>query len=190
LLLNGLVGVATFSIDRILINKSLGMEEVGIYQAHFLATYGIISAFMTILLTYVFPAFCRDEKNNIHDVMGKLSKIQYPVTIFISILTGSTVLWLYSYPVSLALFASLCLFNGVQFHVQLKTWYIASRGKSGSKITLKSQIVFLISNITILLILIQRFGIFAGGAALLAASCLTLGYLLKTEKIIFHERII
>lgn len=190
LLLNGLVGVATFSIDRILINKTLGAEDVGIYQAHFLATYGIISAFMTILLTYIFPAFCRDEEKNIYVTIGKLSKIQYPITILMSIITGSVVLWLYSYPVSISLFISLCLFNGVQFHVQLKTWYIASKGVEASKTTLKSQVVFLVTNILILLTLIQQIGIIAGGISLLAAACASLGYLIKTEKAILHERTI
>ncbi len=190
LLLNGLVGVATFSVDRILINMNLGAEDVGIYQAHFLSTYGIISAFMTILLTYVFPAFCRDEKNNIHSVMEKVAKIQYPVTIIVSIVTGSIVLWLYSYPVSISLFVCLCLFNAVQFHVQLKTWYIASKGIKASKITLTSQIIFLITNVAVLLTLIHQVGIIAGGFSLFIAASASLLYLTKNEQLIFHERTI
>ena len=185
LLLNGLVGVATFSIDRILINKNLGVEEVGIYQAHFLSTYGIVSAFMTILLTYIFPAFCRN--NDMHVIIGKIIKIQYPATIIISIVTGSLVLWMYSFPVSFTLFGSLCLFNAVQFHVQLKSWYLASKGINESKRTLLSQLVFLSTNVFVLLILIQYISIIAGGISLLIAACSSLFYLSKSEITIPHE---
>ena len=187
LLLNGLVGVATFTIDRILINKTLGTEEVGIYQAHYLATYGTVSAFITILLTYAFPLFCREKKNDIYSAIGKINKIQYPITILFSIVVGSAIIWLYSYPVSLTLFASLCIFNGVQFHLQLKTWYIASKGASASKIALKSQII-LATNVIILLILIRYVGIIAGGISLLVAACVSLAYLIISEKEILDEK--
>uniref|UniRef100_UPI0040574A03 lipopolysaccharide biosynthesis protein n=1 Tax=Candidatus Electronema sp. TaxID=2698783 RepID=UPI0040574A03 len=190
LLLSGLVGVATFSIDRVLINKSLGAEDVGIYQAHFLSTYGIISAFMTILLTYIFPFFCREKNNDIHAVIGKLNKVQYPITIAVSGIVGGTVLWMYSFPVSFALFGSLCLFNAVQFHVQIKTWYLASKGASESRTTLQSQLIFLIINVAALLLLVGHIGIVAGGVSLLIAACSSLAYLIKSEQIAFHERIV
>ncbi|WPD21679.1 MAG: oligosaccharide flippase family protein [Candidatus Electrothrix scaldis] len=189
LLLNGLVGMATFSVDRVFINRSLGAEEVGIYQAHFLSTYGIISAFMTILLTYIFPVFCRN--GNMQDMLGKINKIQYPVTVLTSITIGGLVLWLYSYPVSLVLFFSLCLFNAVQFHVQLKTWYLASRGASESKITLWSQFIFLSVNVFMLVILVRYIGIIAGGISLLVAACTSLVYLfIKSEHRLSRERIV
>ncbi|MCI5208316.1 MAG: hypothetical protein D3910_05880 [Candidatus Electrothrix sp. ATG2] len=188
LILNALVGVATFSIDRVLIHRSLGAEEVGIYQAHFLSTYGIISAFMTILLTYIFPIFCRND--NMQDVLDKINKIQYPVTVLTSITIGGLVLWMYSYPASLCLFSSLCLFNAVQFHVQLKTWYLASRGASESKITFHSQLIFLSVNVLILVILVRYIGIDAGGVSLLLASCASLAYLVKSEYRLYRERIV
>jgi len=188
LLLNGLVGVATFSIDRIFINKALGSEEVGIYQAHFLATYGIMGAFMTILLTYIFPIFCRDDQHTIHNMISKWSKIQYPATIFFSLIIGIVVLRLYKYPISYPLFGCLCLFNAIQFHVQLKIWYIASKGVNASKITLKAQIIFLIVNVITLLLTIHQTGIIAGGISLLIASSMSLIYLLSNTQIFIHER--
>ncbi|WP_339138268.1 MAG: oligosaccharide flippase family protein [Candidatus Electrothrix sp. GW3-4] len=186
LLLNGLVGMATFSIDRILINRTLGAEEVGVYQAHFLSTYGIISAFMTIILTYVFPIFCRS--NNISELLGKFILFQYPITIFVSVTVGGFVLWMYSYPMSLGLFSSLCLFNAVQFHVQLKTYYLASKGANESKITFRSQLFFLVCNVLILVSLVQQLSILAGGISLLLAACASLAYLIKSEARLSHER--
>jgi O-antigen/teichoic acid export membrane protein len=188
LLLNGLVGVATFSIDRILINTNLGAEEVGIYQAHFLSTYGIMSAFMTIILTYIFPTFCKDKNNNIRPAMDRISTLQYPLTIIISIITGGVMLWMYSYPISLPLFVSLCLFNAVQFHVQLKIWYFTSKGTKATRITIQSQIIFLIANIILLLLLIRHIGIIAGGISLLLAACLSLAFLIQSEKLFYNEK--
>ena len=188
LLLNGLVGVATFSVDRILINRSLGPSDVGIYQAHFLATYGIISAFMTMMLTYIFPLFCKDEKKNIHRLLNKIVLLQYPVTTLFSLLIGGMVLWAYSYPVSCTLFITLCLFNSVQFHVQLKIWYIASMGSDESKITLIAQIIFLITNVVVLIVSIPKVGIASGGISLLTGASLSLLYIIRKEQSIFHER--
>jgi len=190
LLVNGLVGVATFSIDRILINRSLGAGEVGIYQAHFLATYGVISAIITIILTYVFPIFCQDKNNYIHSMLNQLTKIQYPVTIVLSALTGVTILWLYSYPVSVTLFSCLCLFNALQFHMQLKVWYISSKGANASKGVLLSQLIFLVVNVSILMALVRDLGIVAGGISLVGGSLASLLCLAKTERTQLHERII
>jgi O-antigen/teichoic acid export membrane protein len=181
LLLNALVGVATLSIDCVLINKILGAEEAGIYQAHFFSTDVIISAFTNILLIYIFPIFCRDKDNNVNKVIKKLNKVQYIGVTAVSVITGGAILWIYAFPVSLPLFGSLCLFNAVHFHLQLKTWYLASRGANESKITLQAQLIFLVINVVMLVISVQYIGILAGGISLLTAACASLAYLIKSE---------
>lgn len=179
LLLNGLVGTAAFSIDRILINKNLGIKDVGVYQAHFLSTYGIASAFMTIFFTYIFPVFCKNT--NIVNFLKKINMFQYPVTIIMSAIVGGLSLWLYSFPVSIFLFLTLCLFNAVQFNVQLKTWYLVSKGANESKVALYAQMIFLSVNIIVLFILVKHIGIAAGGVSLLIAAMLSLAYLVIRE---------
>lgn len=177
LLLNGLIGLATLNIDRILIHKYLGAEEVGIYQAHVLSTCGIFSAFMTILITYIFPVFCRYD--NMQIILGKINRAQYPGTILCSLLIGGLVIRIYGFSVSPLLFSCLCLFNALQFHVQLKTWYLASRGVNETKTTLRAHLIFLGIHVVMLKTLVQHIGIIAGGVSLLMAAGASLGYLIK-----------
>jgi O-antigen/teichoic acid export membrane protein len=170
MLLTGLVTVSTYSMDRIIIQKTLGPADVGLYQAHFLATFGVISALLTILMTYLFPIFCRDEEGVLHRHLGRASLLQYPVTMMVSAVVGRAVLWLYGYPVNPQLLMCLTLFGAVQFHVQIKAWYLSSRGADTALVALGSQLTFLVLNAMILLLLVDRLGITSGGFALLAAA--------------------
>jgi O-antigen/teichoic acid export membrane protein len=181
MLLSGLVTVSTYSMDRIIIQKSLGPESVGLYQAHFLATFGVVSALMTILITYLFPLFCRDDNGHLHRNLGRLSLLQYPVTILLSAAVGRGVLWLYGYPLCLPLLVCLTLFGAVQFHVQMKAWYLSSKGANTALIALGSQLTFLILNAMILVVLVDRLGIISGGIALLAAALGSLLYLICSK---------
>lgn len=182
MLLSGLVTVSTYSLDRIILHKSLGPESVGLYQAHFMATFGIVSALLTILLTYLFPLFCRDDNGGWQRSVGRLSLLQYPVTIAISVIVGQFAIWLYGYPLSVPLFACLVLFAAVQFHVQMKAWYLSSKGADAALVALGSQLTFLVLNAMILLFLVGRLGIVSGGVALLAAALGSLLYLVCSER--------
>lgn len=178
MLLTGLVTVSTYSMDRIILQKTLGPESVGLYQAHFLATFGVVSALLTILITYLFPLFCRDDNGLLHRHLGRLSLLQYPATMLLSAVVGRVVLQLYGYPVSVPLLLCLSLFGAVQFHVQLKAWYLSSKGADTALIALFSQLTFLALNAMILLMLVDRLGIVSGGFALLGAALGSLLFLI------------
>ncbi len=170
LLLNALIGMATFSIDRLLIHHALGDEQVGIYQAHFMATYGLINSVMTIILTYAFPLFCRDDNQHLRHTLQRANLLQYPLTLFFTLGIGALVLWLYSYPVSRPLFICLCMFCALQFHGQIKIWYLSSQGADTTRRVVSVHLIFLLINIITLLSLIPRMGLLAGGISLLVAS--------------------
>jgi O-antigen/teichoic acid export membrane protein len=182
MLLNGLTGVAAYSIDRILLQYFLGAREVGLYQAHFLATYGLVGSLMTLMLTYAFPLFCRDDRNLLRQTLRRITRLQYAFTLAASAVVGIVALWLYGYPVSLPLFACLCLFGSIQFHGQVKAWYIASKGAAATRQVLGSQVIFLLVNIALLSGLARRLGITAGGISLLVAALAALFYLIRTER--------
>ncbi len=104
MLLTGLVTLSTYSLDRIILHKRLGPESVGLYQAHFMATFGIVSALLAIVLTYLFPLFCRDGSGGWRRSVERLSLLQYPVTVALSLIVGRFAMWLYDYPLSVPLF--------------------------------------------------------------------------------------
>ncbi|WP_054032892.1 lipopolysaccharide biosynthesis protein [Desulfatitalea tepidiphila] len=182
MLLTGLVTLSTYSLDRIILHMRLGPESVGLYQAHFMATFGIVSALLAIVLTYLFPLFCRDDSGGWRRSVGRLSLLQYPVTMVISVIVGRFAMWLYGYPLSGPLFVCLVLFSAVQFHVQVKAWYLSSKGAGASLVALGSQLTFLSLNAMILLFLVSRLGILSGGVALLAAALGSLLYLVCSER--------
>jgi O-antigen/teichoic acid export membrane protein len=188
LLFSGLVGMAAFCIDRFLIFRFLGSQEVGIYQAHFLATYGIGSSLTTVVITYLFPIFCQDHQNVMFTGLKRFEKRQYPFTIALSVLFGIIVMFLYKYPIENSLFVCLCLFAGLQINIQIKSYYLAGKGTHATRHTLIAQILFLVFNVATLTATIKRFGILAGGLSLVTASMAAIIYLSKVEREIIRER--
>jgi len=188
LLINALIGVGAFSIDRLVINHSLGATQVGIYQAHFFATYGIVSTLITVFINYVFPRFCADHDLSLVFLVRDICFYAYPIVLLVTLALGITMLLGYGYPLSLPLFATLCVFTPCNFHLQIKSWYLASRGTTATRWVLQSQIIFFLGNLTILALLVERYGINAGGVALLGATVLALAYLLIIERRLVYER--
>lgn len=182
LLLNGIVGISAYSIDRVLLQRYLGPQEVGVYQAHFLAVYGLVSSLMTLVLTYAFPIFCRDEGYALRQSLRRFSRLQYPFTLALCTLVGLAALWLYDYPVSAPLFICFCLFGSIQFHGQIKAWYISSKGPDTTRRVLGSQVLFLAVNVLLLVGLVGRLGMVSGGISLLAGALAALFYLNRLEK--------
>ncbi|CAK8711524.1 MAG: Membrane protein involved in the export of O-antigen and teichoic acid [Candidatus Electronema aureum] len=173
LLLNSIVGTAAFSVDRIMINKALGSQEVGIYQAHFIATYGMTSAIFTVFITYIFPIICRNNTNTV-SLLEKIAFLQYPATILFTAATGYFSFSLFSYQFNSILFIFLVMFCAIQNHLQINLWYIASKGIDGGKKTLISQAVFFLSSTVILIVILPYCKTYSGGIALAVSSLITL----------------
>jgi O-antigen/teichoic acid export membrane protein len=114
--------------------------------------------------------------------MRKICFYAYPIILLVTLALGITMLLGYGYPLSLPLFAALCVFTPCNFHLQIKSWYLASRGITATRWLLQSQIIFFLGNLTILVLLVERYGINAGGVALLGATILALAYLLIIER--------
>lgn len=182
LVLNALVGTLAFSLDRLLIQRSLGAADVGIYQAHFLATYGVISALTTATYTYLFPRLCADPNHPMTRLPRAIVSWCYILVFFACIATGVLLLWAYRYPLSIPTLIALSLFNAVHFHSQMKAWTLASRGALSSWLVLGGHVLFLFVNLAALLLLIGRIGIAAGGIALLLGACIALLFMTLTEQ--------
>jgi O-antigen/teichoic acid export membrane protein len=181
LLSNGVLGLLAFSIDRIFIHRALGATDVGYYQAHFLATFGIISTLTAIFVTYIFPIFCQTENARLRPLLDHFARIAYPLVFACSLLLGLLVVSLYQYPLVFELLVVLSLFCAVQFHVQLKNWQMASKGISATGVLVVSQAIFLSVNIVVLIFLLDKIEILAGGVALLLASVFSIAFLMFME---------
>ncbi|WP_276570162.1 oligosaccharide flippase family protein [Thiocystis violacea] len=175
LLSNAAISGLAFGLDRLLINHYLEASEVGIYQAHFLATYGTIATFSAMILNYLFPFFSQPvSENNTDALINRWMYYVYPLVFITSFISGWVMMTLFGYPISWPLLFLLSLFNPINFHGQVLAWKLAGAGVSTSKRIAFAQIVFLISSIVILLLSISSLGILAGGLSLLIASIITL----------------
>ncbi len=189
LLSTAVVGLLAFSIDRMLIHRILGAADVGVYQAHFLATYGLMSTFIALLVVYVFPLFCQYDTIEIGRVIRRVSGFGYPVVFVATFLFGAGIVWIYRYPLSFWMLMTLSILCSVQFHSQLKAWHLVSRGLASTRINLLSQVIFLVVNVLVLLSLIGNMGILAGAIALLSGSVCSLTFVLYTEsRVLEYER--
>jgi O-antigen/teichoic acid export membrane protein len=168
--LNALIGTIAFGIDRLLINYALGPTDVGIYQAHFLSTYGVIATFTAMLINYLFPLFVQSNQAKLAYHLHYIVLFSYPCIFIVSMLSGILSVWLYGYPISIALLALLSLFNCVQFHGQLLAWRLAGQGSVMTWRLLIAQFAFLIINLLLLVMLVTPTGILAGGVSLLVGS--------------------
>ena len=173
--LNALIGTLAFGIDRLLINYALGLTDVGIYQAHFLSTYGMIATFTAMLINYLFPLFVQSNQDKLSYHIHHMILVSYPCIFVLSMLSGVLFVWLYGYPISIALLALLSLFNCVQFHGQLLAWRLAGQGSTMTWRLLIAQLAFLTVNIVLLVVLVTPTGILAGGISLLMGSLVFLG---------------
>ena len=182
LLLNSMVATLAFGLDRLIIHAYLGAFEVGIYQAHFLATYGVMATLTSIVLNFLFPLFSKVGVDEGFD--GKiraLVAISYPAVFVLSLMTGMGLLRLYGYDISFALLGVLSVFNCVQFHGQVVAWRLASHGAAATARLLWAQGSMLGVNVAVLILLIDRLGMLSGALSLLAGSVAFLAFALRVH---------
>lgn len=171
LLINTIIGTLVFGVDRILINLNLGPSDVGIYQAHFLATYGIFSTFTAILVNYLFPVFSKGNQcpHYLH-LKSPLTWFIYFTIVVISIIIGFLIVWLYQYPISWALLLILSLFNAFNLHGQIHAWMLVGQGKEMTYRLLTAQAGLFITNLILLILLLPIFGSIAAGISLVGGA--------------------
>lgn len=189
LALNAATGAVAFSIDRLLIQTKLGAHDLGIYQAHFVSTYGVISSLTAIAVTYLFPLLCKQEQGANPSWLTAIIVAGYPVVLVTSIIVGSVILFSYAYPISWKLFFLLCFFTALHFHSQVKSWWLASRGVGSTAHAVIAQVIFLVFNVATLLFTVRTIGILSGGYALIAGSIAALLYMMvSSSRRHDHER--
>ena len=170
LLVNSMVGLLAIAMDRVIINQALGVSEVGIYQAHFLATYGIVSTLIAILINYLFPIFASDHGGGISTYINRIILYAYPLISVMTFFIGWIVVNLYGYPLSWPLLILLSAYSAFFFHGQVICWQLASKGIETTRFILIIQSISLAVNIFVLYATRGRFGIISGGLALLISS--------------------
>ena len=160
--IGAICSVATVQLGKILINKYMGVADVGIYNAYFVASIGVASFFMLPLAEVLFPTASRYK--NKEAIFRRFNKvIPYIVIIGLPsiILAQYVILALYGeeYPFDLRL---AVLFGIADLGVSLYLIYgrlMNSSGVKGVKVTSLATVVMALIIIPLTMVLIPLMGI-------------------------------
>lgn len=160
--IGGLSFILYTNIDKIMINRFMTVNDVGIYRAYILASETLVGAFLSVFITVFFPTISKYK-----DKMTVFTRINKSVPYFVGlgfpflIFCEVVILKLFGsqYPIDLkfliffAIAGLIILING--FYV----WLMNSVGKDGIKITALGGFICAIINISLNFILIPQIGI-------------------------------
>ncbi len=168
-ILAGVSSVIVGNIDRIFINKFLGITEVGLYQAYFFSTLGISGFLTTIFNTVFFPEASRGDKKVILEKIKKILRL-FPLLFPIVLLGSFIILILYGeeYEFILPLIAVFASASLMASAYSIYTTYIASFGVHGVRIYLYSILAASMVNASLNFVLIPRIHLYGGPTSMIA----------------------
>lgn len=150
------------NIDKILINKYMLVNYVGLYNAYNFSSITIMSLFSGIIVTVLFPTVSRHEnKREIISIANKylpyFSLLGLPAIFIIEYF----ILKLYgnNYPINISLMLLFAIASLLFFSYEIYAWIFNSVGVEGVKLTIYGTCTIAITNILLNIYLIPRFGL-------------------------------
>jgi len=186
--MGGIASAFYLNIDKLLINKFLTQEDVGIYGAYYFVFISTLISLYGIINVVFFPFVSRHrDKRLVFEKINKSLPFLASLLFLSIIIFGYIVLKFYGHAYTFKLtqfplfaFAGVCMiFYG------LYVWLMASEGRRGIRITGITGIVFAFLNVLLNLILIPRLGINGAVLALIIPCIILTGFIFHKSKIIF-----
>jgi O-antigen/teichoic acid export membrane protein len=180
----GSLSVVLYSnIDKILINKYMTTENLGVYKAYYMSSINLAGLFSVVFNTVFFPMASKYENKKI--LFHKISKlIPYVIAVGLPLIIVCEVIILKFYgkqyyikPLWLILFAIASIIVVVD---GLYGWFFNSIGSRGVKLTSVSAIVMALINILLNFIFIPLIGVPAAIVSIIIsfAVCISLELIL------------
>lgn len=137
-ILGSLFGIMTSSFDKILINKYIGQEQLGIYNAYMTASFLLATQIMTLFINVFFPFLASIRDNGM--ILKKLNKL---LKIFLvpALIIFGVIIWVIlmvfgeKYGTDWVLLCECSLFSVLSMYFTTLWWLIASKGRNGIKFT-------------------------------------------------------
>jgi len=159
-------GMVMAHLDKVLLNKSIGAEAVGIYQSHYMVTVGVMGLIGAFLVRFFFPYFSAGDKGDFWRLLKRASWLALPLPFLLYPVGLFGLSKVYKFTLSIPL---LILFSLVAL-VQLLGWiysaFLNSFGVKGVSANLKITLVSGVVNLVLLFLLIPIWGIMGAGLAL------------------------
>lgn len=174
-LLSGYSYIIYTNIDKILINKYMLAEDVGLYNAYYYASINLAGIFSGIIMTVFFPTASR-YKNKVA-ILKKINRfIPYLFLIGLPtvLLLETVILKLYgeNYPIDIQLMILFAITSILISCYSAYGWLFNSEGEKGVKLTLSGTVIIGISDIFLNLYLIPLFGLHGAIVSTLLAYCI------------------
>ncbi len=175
------------SFNDLVVNKNLSVESVGIYNAYYFSSIGMVFFLMNNFITVFFPMVSAHLKKI--TILKKINKLPPIILLFglpLSFALEWIILSLYGskYPIYFLLIAFFALANVFIIIYQLYNWILYSEGINGAKLANIASMFTVVSNILLAIFLTPVFGLY-GATFSLAFSYFTgtIILLLLTKKI-------
>lgn len=131
-------GVMVNSFDKILINKYIGAEQLGIYTAYSTASLLIVGQVMTLFINVFFPSLASiKDTGSILKKINKLALIFFVPTLagLAAVISSVIILFGNKYALDWFLVIEFSLLGAFTMYFTALWWLIASRGKEGIRFT-------------------------------------------------------
>lgn len=181
--LGAVSSVGIGNIDKIFINKFLGIGEVGLYQAYFFSTLGVAGFLTAIFNTVFFPEASRGDKKVILEKIKKIVRF-FPLLFPILLLCSFIILTLYGeeYEFILPLIVVFVLASLITAVYSIYGTYIASFGVRGIKVCLYSILAASAVNTLLNFVLIPRIQLYGPPISMIAGYLIGMAVLLVLTK--------
>lgn len=172
-------------LSKILVNKYLTTKEVGIYNAYYFSSLGLVIFLFTVFITVFFPFVSQyPEKEVIFKKIKKLLPYLFLGGVPFLFLAELIILLLYGpdYPINYFLMLFFAL-SGVLIAVYgIYHWLFYSQGIMGGRLAAFVTLIVILLNLLLNLYLINRLALFG------AVISLGLSYLLGINLLLFFRR--
>ncbi len=131
-------GVLLNSFDKIFINKYIGQEQLGIYNAYYMSSVIVISQIVVIFVNVFFSQTSSlKNKKIVLEKINKLAKVLFfPMFIVLmGVISLLVVLFGDKYPFDFILVLEFDLLSVITFYFAIIWWLIASQGLRGIRFT-------------------------------------------------------
>jgi Membrane protein involved in the export of O-antigen and teichoic acid len=150
------------NIDKILINKYMTVNDVGLYNAYSFSSISVMAIFSGILTTVLFPTISKYE-NKEETILNVNKYIPYLIFFGFILINVSQyiIISLYGnkYPIDLSLMLLFSIASVLSAIYEIYSWIFNSIGLKGVRITMKGTVTVAIINILLNLYLIPHFGL-------------------------------
>ena len=160
------------NINQLLLNMFLDFGSIGVYQAYYLSTIGVVTFFVNIIVTVFFPESSRYENKSV--IFGQMRKlfIVSPVVYLTVCAASFVIITLYGsgYPMMPDLILEFALATVTVFLYTIYNVFSASFGVTGIKVTTASLVIISAIAITSSWTLIPVMGIHGAVASLIVSN--------------------